>query len=209
MAERIDNLWETLVVPNILEQYSKITLSSAEIQELGCDNRWQAVIKSTVEKLQNVENGIFVLSYFFDIPSDYDPEEITSERLEYLAGLMNVFRESGETDEDLFERFIESLHTNDAGTPPNVIRNAVRMSGDGEAIFFDHESEPAKFFVYTPNGTQIKQSKVRKLAAAGVLGMAGAALMFEDNTAVCAEGGTAGSPTAGDIFLVAADDGNA
>lgn len=177
-AERIDNLWETLVLPNILEQYTKITLTEDDRDELGCDNKWQAVIKATVKQLQTVENGVFALSHYFDIPEEYDPELITSERLEYIASLKNVFRESGESDEDLFERFIGAINIRDAGTPPNVVRNAARMSGDDSPVY--HEEVDAVFFVYTPKGSQLLRSQVRKLATAGVLGVPGAALKFVD-----------------------------
>lgn len=185
-AERIESLWETLVLPNILEQYRTVTLSPGMVSELGCDNKWQAVIKATVKQLQTVEDGIFALSHYFDIPEEYDPEQITSDRLEYIASLKNVFRESGESDEDLFERFIDFCKRRDAGTPPNVIRSAKKMSGDNFLTY--HEEVDAVFFVYTPHGRQLLRSQVRRLAPAGVLGLPGAALKTASAFLVIANG---------------------
>lgn len=182
------NQWTDNVEPIVLEQYKDST-------------KWQGVLKASVDQIQVVDDDAQELAGIFEVEENDPP---TGYKLDYIAGLINIRRYNGESDESLFERFISARGKYTAGTPDFVIERVQKMqgaNGDHEPVFYEHESEPAKFFVYTPDGSQLLQSQVRRLGAAGVLGMVGAALLFEDGNAVGTE--------EGDIYLVAGIDGNA
>lgn len=188
----IEDHFETTVKPRILEQYKE-------------SGRWQACLEAVVSKLQAVEDSAFSISKAID----FKTETPTGEKLDWVAGLINIKRFSGESDEAFFLRFESLCGANTAGTPDNVIYNAAILSGDPHPQYMDEA--PATFFVYDgprpvgegeweQGGHQLSRSQVRKLAPAGVLGLPGAALQdAEGNYIVDAEG---------KLILLVADDSN-
>lgn len=188
----IEDHFETTVKPRILEQYKE-------------SGRWQACLESVISKLQTVEDTAFSISKAID----FKTETPTGAKLDWVAGLINVKRFSGESDEAFFQRFESMCGANTAGTPDNVIYDAAILSGDPHPQYMDEA--PATFFVYDgprpvgegeweQGGHQLSRSQVRKLAPAGVLGLPGAALQdAEGNYIVDAEG---------KLILLVADDEN-
>ena len=188
----IEDHFETTVKPRILEQYKE-------------SGRWQACLEAVVRKLQAVEDSAFSISKAID----FKEETPTGAKLDWIAGLINVKRFSGESDEAFFQRFESMCGANTAGTPDNVIYNAAILSGDPHPQYMDEA--PATFIVYDgprpvgegeweQGGHQLSRSQVRKLAPAGVLGLPGAALQdAEGNYIVDADG---------KLILLVADDEN-
>ena len=191
----IEDHFETTVKPRILEQYKE-------------SGRWQACLEAVVRKLQKVEDTAFSISKAIDFKS----ETPTGEKLDWLAGLINVKRLSGESDQSFFLRFVSMCGANTAGTPDNVIYNASILSGDPSPQYMDEA--PATFFVYTGprkdasqteapytasgGGHQLTRAQVRKLAPAGVLGLPGAAIRFADGSLM--------GDAEGSLMLMVADD---
>lgn len=191
----IEDHFETTVKPRILEQYKE-------------SGRWQACLEAVVRKLQKVEDTAFSISKAIDFKS----ETPTGEKLDWLAGLINVKRLSGESDQSFFLRFVSMCGANTAGTPDNVIYNAAILSGDPSPQYMDEA--PATFFVYmgprkdasqteapytaSGGGHQLTRAQVRKLATAGVLGLPGAAIQFADGSLM--------GDAEGRIMLMVADD---
>lgn len=188
----IENHFETTVKPRILEQYKE-------------SGRWQACLEAVVRKLQDVEDSAFSISKAID----FKTETPTGAKLDWVAGLINVKRFSGESDEAFFLRFESMCGANTAGTPNNVIYNAAILSGDPSPQYFDEA--PATFFVYTgarpvePNsetweegGRQLSRAQVRKMAPAGVLGLPGAAILDAQGNYI--------TDAAGQLILAVADD---
>lgn len=193
----IEDHFETTVKPRILEQYKE-------------SGRWQACLEAVVRKLQKVEDTAFSISKAIDFKS----ETPTGEKLDWLAGLINVKRLSGESDQSFFLRFVSMCGANTEGTPDNVIYNAAILSGDPSPQYMDEA--PATFFVYTGprkdasqteatytasgGGHQLTRAQARKLAPAGVLGIAGAAIGQGDGSLL--------ADADGKLFLMAAEDAN-
>ena len=191
----IEDHFETTVKPRILEQYKE-------------SGRWQACLEAVVRKLQKVEDTAFSISKAIDFKS----ETPTGEKLDWLAGLINVKRLSGESDQSFFLRFVSMCGANTAGTPDNVIYNAAILSGDPSPQYMDEA--PATFFVYTGprkdssqteapytasgGGHQLTRAQVRKLAPAGVLGLPGASIRFADGSLM--------GDAEGKLMLMVADD---
>lgn len=191
----IEDHFETTVKPRILEQYKE-------------SGRWQACLEAVVRKLQKVEDTAFSISKAID----FNSETPTGEKLDWLAGLINVKRLSGESDQSFFLRFVSMCGANTAGTPDNVIYNAAILSGDPSPQYMDEA--PATFFVYTGprkdssqteapytasgGGHQLTRAQVRKLAPAGVLGLPGAAIRFADGSLM--------GDAEGSLMLMVADD---
>lgn len=125
----IEDHFETTVKPRILEQYKE-------------SGRWQACLDAVVRKLQAVEDSAFSISKAID----FKTETPTGAKLDWVAGLINVKRFSGESDEAFFLRFESLCGANTAGTPDNVIYNASILSGDPVPLYMDEA--PATFFVY-------------------------------------------------------------
>lgn len=203
----IEDHFETTVKPRILEQYKE-------------SGRWQACLEAVVRKLQAVEDSAFSISKVID----FKTETPTGAKLDWVAGLINVKRFSGESDEAFFLRFVSMCGANTAGTPDNVIYNAALLSGDTAPQYMDEA--PATFFVYdgprnknaVPDGqsfdygesgkapleggaNQLLRRQVKQLAPAGVLGLPGAAIQFADGAFM--------GDAQGRIFLAAADDSTA
>lgn len=126
----IEDHFETTVKPRILEQYKE-------------SGRWQACLEAVVRKLQTVEDTAFSISKAID----FKTETPTGSKLDWVAGLINVKRYSGESDEAFFMRFESMCGANTAGTPNNVIYNAAMLSGDPKPAYIDEAD--ATFFVYT------------------------------------------------------------
>lgn len=168
----IEDHFETTVKPRILEQYKE-------------SGRWQACLDAVVRKLQTVEDSAFSISKAIN----FKEETPTGAKLDWVAGLINVKRFSGESDEAFFLRFESLCGANTAGTPDNVIYNAAMLSGDPHPQYMDEA--PATFFVYDgprpdgeggweQGGHQLSRAQVRKLAPSGSLGLPGAALNVAD-----------------------------
>lgn len=189
----IEDHFETTVKPRILEQYKE-------------SGRWQACLEAVVRKLQTVEDSAKFISKLLD----FKDERPTGAKLDWVAGLINVKRFSGESDESFFLRFESMCGANTAGTPDNVIDNSAILSGDPQPQYMDEA--PATFFVYdgpcyrnvngvrtwTEGGMQLTRKQVKNLAPAGVLGLPGAAIQL-------ANGSLLGTSD-GKILLLAAKD---
>ena len=139
----IGSHWKTTVEPRILEQYKGDTLTDEQKEALGCDTRWQACLKAVIDFLQEHEDACFELMSALD----FKTERPTGERLDWIAGIVNVVRMPGESDEDFYYRFEVSLSIINAGTPENVIYNAALMSGDPQPVYLDEAD--CTFLVYT------------------------------------------------------------
>lgn len=196
----IEDHFETTVKPRILEQYKE-------------SGRWQACLEAVVRKLQTVEDSAFSISKAID----FKTETPTGSKLDWVAGLINVKRFSGESDESFFLRFESMCGANTAGTPDNVINNSAILSGDPQPQYMDEA--PATFFVYdgpcyrwvngawtwTDGGNQLTRAQVKKLAPAGVLGLPGAAIDTGDGILL---GTYAENEEDRKILLVVANDSN-
>lgn len=179
--QHIESHWNSTVVPSILEQYKD-------------SEKWQAMLKAVIDQMQIAEDAAAEFMTILDFKSEVP----TGDRLDFVAGLVNVTRMAGETDEMFFMRFVTSLGYRRAGTPDFVINSAKFLSQDPAPQYMDEA--PATFFVYDgpvykrhepegeepydelvkPSGRQLSSSQVRKLAPAGVLGLPGAALNVAD-----------------------------
>lgn len=185
----IENHWVETVVPSILEQYRE-------------SEKWQALLKSVVDEFQIGEDAVDEFTRLLDFKSEMP----TGEQLDWLAGLVNVKRSPGESDNSLFSRFTMMLGKKDAGTPDAVIRSAAQLSGDTAPQYMDED--PATFIVYdgpvyerhdpeTEGGEpydelvkpaaqrQMLRREVKKLAPCGVLGLPGAAIRMSDGRLLC------------------------
>lgn len=196
----IEDHFETTVKPRILEQYKE-------------SGRWQACLEAVVRKLQTVEDSAKFISKLLD----FRDERPTGAKLDWVAGLINVKRFSGESDESFFLRFESMCGANTAGTPDNVIDNSAILSGDPQPQYMDEA--PATFFVYdgpcyrwvdgawtwTDGGNQLTRAQVKKLAPAGVLGLPGAAIDTGDGILL---GTYAENEEYRKILLVVANDSN-
>lgn len=158
----------------------------------------KALIQAMVKNGQPFEDAIDRFTRWANI------DEAEGEWLDILGSLRNFQREAGESDSDYRQRLKSDILVDNSGTPDNVIDNARELSGDEKPQYMDEDNpdDPldVSFFVYTPNGRQILQAKVRKLAPAGVLGIAGAAVGQGDGSLL--------ADADGKLFLMAAEDAN-
>ncbi len=158
----------------------------------------KALIQAMVKNGQPFEDAIDRFTRWANI------DEAEGEWLDILGSLRNFQREAGESDSDYRQRLKSDILVDNSGTPDNVIDNARELSGDEKPQYMDEDNpdDPldVAFFVYTPNGRQILQAKVRKLAPAGVLGIAGAAIGQGDGSLL--------ADADGKLFLMAAEDAN-
>lgn len=191
----ISNLWETVVIPSVLEQYKE-------------SSKWLAVLKSVIDKFQYIEDAVA------ELPSLLDFSSIPSGlQLDWLAGLINVTRIFGETDNAFYQRFVAECSLRNAGTPNNVIYNVSVVTGDNVPQFLDEA--PATFFIYdgyryddgiwTAGGNQAYKKQVQKTAPAGVLGLVGAGVALADGTLL---GSYSDTETDRKIILAVASDEN-
>lgn len=202
----IEDHFETTVEPRILEQYKE-------------SERWKACLKAVIDQFQVAEDAAFEIASVLDFRN----EQPTGERLDWIVGLVNVRRIPGETDNDLFTRFIGCLGNKTAGTPDNVIYNAAILSrdpkpcyideadctfmvytgprnekavDDGESFDYENEGEGA----LTGGADQLYARQVKNLAPAGVLGLVGAAIELADGSLL--------GDAQGRLILAVADDAN-
>lgn len=158
----------------------------------------KALIQAMVKNGQPFEDAIDRFTRWANI------DEAEGEWLNILGSLRNFQREAGESDSDYRQRLKSDILVDNSGTPDNVIDNARELSGDEKPQYMDEDNpdDPldVAFLVYTPNGRQILQAKVRKLAPAGVLGIAGAAIGQGDGSLL--------ADADGKLFLMAAEDAN-
>lgn len=193
--QHIESHWNSTVVPSILEQYK----DSA---------KWQSMLKAVIDQMQIAEDA----AAEFMTVLDFKSEVPTGEKLDFIAGLVNVTRMPGETDSMFFTRFVTSLGYRRAGTPDFVINSAKFLAQDPSPQYMDEA--PATFFVYTGprknasqteapytadgGAHQLTRAQVRKLAPAGVLGLPGAAIRFADGSLM--------GDAEGRLMLMVADD---
>ena len=196
--QHVESHWNSTVIPSILEQYKD-------------SEKWQSFLKAVIDELQICEDAANELSTMLDFMS----ETPTGYKLDWMAGLVNVTRMSGESDTSLFTRFVLSLGNRNSGTPDFVIMSAAILSGDSEPQYMDEA--PATFLVYdgpayrtvngvkqwTQGGHQLTRMQVRKTAPAGVLGLPCCAIGLDDGTVL---GTYEENEEDRQIFLVAADD---
>lgn len=163
MAEisRITDHWTETVADYILEQYKDAS-------------NWKAILKSVIDKFTGIEDDIWKLAPVLDFKCRVKQEPPTGSLLDLVAGIVNLEREIGESDENFYKRFLNRIEDNITGTPDKVILSASVISGDLIPHYI--EEAPATFFVYTPNGNQLKRNVVKKLVPCGVLGLPGAAI---------------------------------
>lgn len=194
----IGDQFGTTVEPRILEQYKD-------------SERWKSCLKAVVDQLQLAEDATFELAHVLD----FESETPTGERLDWLAGLVNLKRSEGESDTSFFARFLNAINSRNAGTPDAVIYGASVLSGDSEPKYMDEA--PATFLVYdgpayrtvngvkqwTQGGHQLTSMQVRKTAPAGVLGLPCCAIGLDDGTVL---GTYEENEEDRQIILVAADD---
>lgn len=196
--QHVESHWNSTVIPSILEQYKD-------------SEKWQSFLKAVIDELQIGEDAANELSTMIDFRS----ETPTGYKLDWMAGLVNVTRMSGESDTSLFTRFVLSLGNRNSGTPDFVIMSAAILSGDSEPKYMDEA--PATFLVYdgpayrtvngvkqwTQGGHQLTRMQVRKTAPAGVLGLPCCAIGLDDGTVL---GTYDENEEDRQIILVAADD---
>ena len=127
--QHIESHWNSTVVPSILEQYKD-------------SGKWQAMLKAVIDQMQIAEDAAAEFMTILDFKSEVP----TGDRLDFIAGLVNVTRFAGESDELFYTRFLTSLSVRNAGTPDNVIYNAAILSGDPHPQYMDEAA--ATFFVY-------------------------------------------------------------
>lgn len=161
MAAYNRNLWDT-VKELVLEQYKGSPKFLAMLQ---------AVIEESVQPLD---------SCALELADALDVYKAEGALLDVIGKLVCTEREYGETDEYFRARIIGLANENRAGTPDFVIKSSIVLSGDPRPHYMDEA--PATFFVYTPNGRQLKRATVKKMAPAGVLGLPGAAILFADGS---------------------------
>lgn len=160
--EKINSLWHETVEPSILEQYRS-------------SNRWKGVLKSVIDKLQVIDDDAVELLAVFKTDGDDMP---TGYRLDWIAGLLNVRRNPGESDDSLFARFEETANKKNAGTPDNVIGIVALLSGDPSPSYV--EDVPGRFLVYTHDFRQVSQRAVKRISPSGFCGASAARFKCAD-----------------------------
>lgn len=152
--QHITNLWQH-IAHLVITQYRE-------------SSNLLALVSKVVGQFQEIEDAAFKLANFADI------EQATGEWLDLIGKLRNIKRNLGENDESYKNRLRIAFKQSSAGTPNNVIANARDISGDPAPQYLDEVD--AVFFVYTPEGEQLRRKLVNSLAPAGVLGLPGAGI---------------------------------
>lgn len=183
---KIKDHWLETVADYILEQYREAS-------------NWNAILKSVIDKYTDIELDIWKLASILDFRCRTKNEIPSGSLLDFIAAIVNLERNFGESDQAFYERFVAYVGDNSAGTPDNVIYNAAILSGDPKPQYMDEAD--CTFFVYTgpkPNrepvaddevfdfehgdtscsegADQLYRRQVKKLATCGVLGLPGAAI---------------------------------
>ena len=190
---KVTDHWTETVSDFILEQYKDAS-------------NWKAILKAVIDKCSDLEDQIWKLAPILDFKCRVKGEIPTGALLDFIAGIMNVTRNGGESDRDFYERFVTSLDDDSAGTPDNVIYNAAILSGDTAPQYMDEA--PATFIVYDgpvyerhdpetegeepydelvkpAAQRQLLRREVKKLAPCGVLGLPGAAIKLSNGRLLC------------------------
>jgi hypothetical protein len=159
--QHIESHWNSTVIPSILEQY----------KDAG---KWQAMLKAVIDQMQIAEDAAAELTTVLD----FESEMPTGDRLDFIAGLVNVTRMAGETDELFYTRFITSLGNRRAGTPDFVINSTKFLSLDPHPQYFDEAD--CTFFVYTgPRPVMVSSQNVVTENGQNLTTEAGGSLMTE------------------------------
>ena len=177
--------WTGTVKNSILEQYRDST-------------RWQACLKSVIDKLSALEADVSKIAFLIDFTNIKNADSPSGNRLDFIAGLVNVERESGETDDSLFDRFLRRISSIASGTPDNAIDLASIKSSDTNPQYMDEV--PCTAFIYTPGGHQCTRKFMKGLGAAGTLVLPGAAIQMADGAFL--------GDANGKLILAVADDAN-
>lgn len=174
-----------------LEQYranhvSEISSQGCTLPE-GADNRFQGVLKATVDVLmQPIDDAAVEIQNLMDVSSS------DGAWLDVLAKLVGLKREPGESDSHFRTRVMARMSSRNAGTPDAVIKSASVLSGSATPQYIDEAS--ATFLVYTGThydeegvlqpGSDISltKSQVKKMAPAGVLGLPGICIGLADGS---------------------------
>ena len=150
------------------------------------------MIEIFISILQPLEKASIALQHLLDI------RNARGEWLDFIASILRIERNIGESDEDFLERIILIAGSRDAATGNNIIVNVEILSGDSSPQML--EDADCTFIVYTPQGKQLARDKVKKLAGSGILGLPGAAITLADGSFL----GT----TDGKRILAVANDGD-
>lgn len=150
------------------------------------------MIEIFISILQPLEKASVALQHLLDV------RNARGKWLDFIASILHIERNIGESDEDFLERIIFIAGSRDAATGNNIIVNAEILSGDSSPQML--EDADCTFIVYTPQGKQLARDKVKKLAGAGILGLPGAAITLADGSFL----GT----TDGKRILAVANDGD-
>ena len=153
---KVTDHWLETVSDFILEQYR------------GAEN-WKAILKAVIDK---IEDNVWKLASILDFKTRVKEELPSGELLDFIAGIVNIKRNIGESDAAFYERFIIELGRNNAGTPDSVIYSAAQLSGDPHPQYMDEA--PATFFVY--NGPR-------------PVGLRGEPVLTENGQEILTEGG--------------------
>lgn len=151
-----------------------------------------SLVSKVVNQFQEIEDTVFRFAHFANI------DEATGEWLDLIGKLRDIRRNPGENDESYKNRLRISFKRNSAGTPNNVIANARDISGDPSPQYLDEVD--AVFFVYTPEGVQLRRKLVNSLAPAGILGLPGAGIDVGDDCLL--------ADAQGKVILMVAEDRN-
>lgn len=169
------------------QEAKELILSQFKDSEKLC-----GMIEIFISILQSLEKAAIALQHLLDI------RNASGERLDFIASILRIERNIGESDEDFLERIIFIAGSRNAATGNNIIVNAEFLSGDSSPQML--EDADCTFIVYTPQGKQLARDKVKKLAGAGILGLPGAAITIADGSFL----GT----TDGKRILAVANDGD-
>jgi len=167
--------WEETVTDSILEQYRD-------------SPKWQGCLKAVIEQMGNLETVLSKLSAILDFRDVKSGEDITINRLDFIASLLNLVRDEGEGNNSFLARFHRQVGSINSGTPENVIAasaikskyDAIGNSEDLKVFPQYMDESPCVAFIYTPEGAQLSRSFVKSLGAAGTLVLPGAGLAMSD-----------------------------
>lgn len=185
------------------------TVSDYILEQFKDASNWKAVLKSVIDKYSGLETQIWKLAPILDFKCRYKQERPTGALLDFVAGIVNLERNIGETDLSFYERFVSYIGDDSSGTPDNIIYNTAILAVDPKPQYMDEAD--ATFIIYTgprPDGNggweegghQLLRRQVKKLAPAGVLGLPGAAIQFCDGSLMGDQDGK--------LMMMVADDAN-
>lgn len=183
--EPITDHWSVTVSDSIIEQYKDST-------------NWKACLKAVIDKISLLETSAWNLATVMDFNQTIKVDSPSGNRLDFVCSLVNLERNTEETDDSLFERFSIRIQSDAAGTGDFIITLVKRKSSDPTPVIFDEID--CVYFVYTPNGRQLTRAYVKSNSPTGVLGLPGAALKTGDGKFIV--------DAQGKRILAVADDSN-